>query len=75
MLVKVEKTSGHQILLIAAAVSLEGLPSNIRRCFSHEINMGPLTEEQRAEMLSQSLQSVSELLYDVSNKWICLLFL
>ncbi|XP_054820199.1 peroxisomal ATPase PEX6 isoform X2 [Prosopis cineraria] len=57
-----EKTSGHQILLIAAAVSSEGLPSTIRRCFSHEIKMGPLTEEQRAEMLSQSLQSVSEFL-------------
>ncbi|XP_028762312.1 peroxisome biogenesis protein 6 isoform X2 [Neltuma alba] len=53
-----ENRSGHQILLIAAAASSEGLPSTIRRCFSHEIKMGPLTEEQRAEMLSQSLQSV-----------------
>ncbi|KAK4281067.1 hypothetical protein QN277_012606 [Acacia crassicarpa] len=53
-----DNTSGHPILLIATAVSSEGLPSTIRRCFSHEIKMGPLTEEQRAEMLSQSLQSV-----------------
>ncbi|CAJ2671707.1 peroxisome biogenesis protein 6 isoform X2 [Trifolium pratense] len=53
-----EKTSGHQVLLIAAADSLEGLPSTIRRCFSHEISMGPLTEEQRAEMLLHSLQNV-----------------
>ncbi|KAI4349624.1 hypothetical protein L6164_010189 [Bauhinia variegata] len=53
-----EKANGHQVLLIAAADSSEGLPSTIRRCFSHEVNMGPLTEEQRAEMLSQSLQSV-----------------
>lgn len=79
MLVEVEKnaekTSGHQILLIAAADSSEGLPSTIRRCFSHEVKMGPLTEEQRAEMLSQSLQSVSELLSNVSNKWSCLLCL
>ena len=73
MLVKVEKnvekTSAHQVLLIAAADSSEGLPSTIRRCFSHEISMGPLTEEQRAEMLSQSLQSVSGLLSNVSVEW------
>ncbi|KAE9593836.1 putative ATPase, AAA-type, core, P-loop containing nucleoside triphosphate hydrolase [Lupinus albus] len=62
-----EKTSGHQILLIAAADSSEGLPSTIRRCFSHEISMGTLTEEQRAEMLFQSLQSVSELLSDTDG--------
>lgn len=69
MLVKVEtsaeKESGHQVLLIAAADSSEGLPSTIRRCFSHEISMGPLTEEQRAEMLLQSLQSFSELFSNV----------
>ncbi|RDX86979.1 Peroxisome biogenesis protein 6, partial [Mucuna pruriens] len=72
MLVKVEKnaekTSGHQVLLIAAADSSEGLPSTIRRCFSHEISMGPLTEEQRAEMLFQSLQSVSELLSNTDSE-------
>ncbi|CAL0302445.1 unnamed protein product [Lupinus luteus] len=62
-----EKTSGHQILLIAAADSSEGLPSTIRRCFSHEISMGTLTEEQRAEMLFQSLQSVSQLLSDTDG--------
>ncbi|KAG8485592.1 hypothetical protein CXB51_018975 [Gossypium anomalum] len=54
----------HQVLLVAAADSSEGLPPAIRRCFSHEVSMGPLTEEQRAEMLSQSLQGVSELLSD-----------
>ncbi|KAK8499516.1 hypothetical protein V6N12_011601 [Hibiscus sabdariffa] len=56
---------GHQVLLVAAADSSEGLPPAIRRCFSHEVKMGPLTEEQRAEMLSQSLQGVSELLSDI----------
>ncbi|CAL5193309.1 unnamed protein product [Lathyrus oleraceus] len=54
----VEKTSGHQVLLIAAADSSEGLPSTIRRCFSHETKMGPLTEEQRAEMLLHSLENI-----------------
>ncbi|XWS31679.1 hypothetical protein CRYUN_Cryun23aG0096700 [Craigia yunnanensis] len=54
----------HRVLLVAAADSSEGLPPAIRRCFSHEVSMGPLTEEQRAEMLSQLLQGVSELLSD-----------
>lgn len=58
----VGKISRHKVFLVAAADSSEGLPPTIRRCFSHEINMGPLTEEQRVEMLSQSLQSMSELL-------------
>lgn len=73
MLVKVDKsdenTSGHPVLLIAAAVSSEGLPSTIRRCFSHEIKVGPLTEEHRAEMLSKSLQNI---LSNVSKKWSCI---
>ncbi|KAI5383722.1 hypothetical protein KIW84_070905 [Lathyrus oleraceus] len=54
----VEKTSGHQVLLIAAADSSEGLPSTIRRYFSHETKMRPLTEEQRAEMLLHSLENI-----------------
>lgn len=56
-----------KVLLVAAADSSEGLPPTIRRCFSHEISMGPLTEEQRVEMLSQSLQSLSKLLPNVSE--------
>ncbi|KAI3982822.1 hypothetical protein MKX01_010305 [Papaver californicum] len=54
------KISGHRVLLVAIADSSEGLPASIRRCFSHELNMGPLSEEQRLEMLTQSLQSVSK---------------
>ncbi|CAI8613817.1 unnamed protein product [Vicia faba] len=53
-----EKTSGHQVLLIAAADNSEGLPSTIGRSFSHETKIGPLTEEQRAEMLLHSLQNI-----------------
>ncbi|OAY49564.1 peroxisome biogenesis protein 6 isoform X1 [Manihot esculenta] len=56
------KISRHQLLLVATAESSEGLPPTVRRCFSHEISMGPPTEEQRVEMLSQLLQSGSELL-------------
>ncbi|KAH0660381.1 hypothetical protein KY289_029129 [Solanum tuberosum] len=56
----------HPVLLVAAADSPEGLPPTIRRCFSHEISMDPLNEEQRKEMLSQSLQHVSELLPNTS---------
>ncbi|KAK9018319.1 hypothetical protein V6N11_001295 [Hibiscus sabdariffa] len=56
----------HQLLLIAAADSSERLPPTVRHCFSHEVKMGPLAEEQRTEMLSQSLQGVSELLSGVN---------
>ncbi|CAN6693798.1 unnamed protein product [Malus baccata var. baccata] len=55
------KIGRHRVLLIAAADSSEGLPPTIRRCFSHEISMGPLTEEQRVKMVTQSLQTASEL--------------
>ncbi|XP_052197205.1 peroxisome biogenesis protein 6-like [Diospyros lotus] len=57
-----ESISRHPLLLVAASDSSEGLPPTIRRCFTHEISMGPLTEEQRAEMLSQTLHHVSGLL-------------
>uniref|UniRef100_A0A5B7CCG5 Peroxisomal ATPase PEX6 n=1 Tax=Davidia involucrata TaxID=16924 RepID=A0A5B7CCG5_DAVIN len=63
-----ERISRHPVLLVAASDSSEGLPPTIRRCFSHEISMGPLTEEQRVEMLSQSLQHVSELLPNTSSE-------
>lgn len=55
------KSSRHPVLLIAAADSSEGLQPPIRRCFSHEIAMGPLTESQRANMLSSSLKGLSKL--------------
>lgn len=61
------ETNSHPVLLIAAADNSEGLPPTIRRCFSHETKMGPLTEEQRVEMLSQSLHRIPELLPDVSK--------
>ncbi|XP_024017711.1 peroxisome biogenesis protein 6, partial [Morus notabilis] len=55
----------HQVLFIAAADASEGLPPTIRRCFSHEISMGSLTEDQRVKLLSQSLQNVSQLLPNI----------
>ncbi|KAI3514652.1 hypothetical protein L1887_13247 [Cichorium endivia] len=54
----------HPVLLVAAADNSEGLPPTIRRCFSHEIKMGPLTEDQRVKMLSESLHLIPELLPD-----------
>lgn len=56
----------HPLLFIAAADSSEGLPPNIRRCFTHEISMGPLTEEQRIQMFTQSLQPVAQVLPNTS---------
>lgn len=58
------------MLFVAAADRSEGLPSNIRRIFTHEISMGPLTEEQRTQMLSQSLQPVAQLFPNVSHFYV-----
>ncbi|KGN44900.1 peroxisome biogenesis protein 6 [Cucumis sativus] len=58
------KAFRHPLLLVAAAESCEGLPTSIRRCFSHELKMGPLAEEQRVEILSQCLRGTPELLPD-----------
>ncbi|XP_075509403.1 peroxisomal ATPase PEX6 isoform X1 [Primulina tabacum] len=63
-----EMINCHPVILIAAADSSEGLPPTIRRCFSHEIKMGPLSEKQRLQLLSQSLQSVSQSNSDTSVK-------
>ena len=63
-----ENVGRHQVLLVAAANRSEGLPPAIRHCFSHEVSMGRLTEEQRAEMLSQSRQGVSKLFFDVGKE-------
>lgn len=56
-----ERIRRPQVLLVAATESTEGLPPAIRRCFSHELNLEPLTEEERAQMLSKSLRSIPEI--------------
>ncbi|KAL0800659.1 hypothetical protein Bca101_055834 [Brassica carinata] len=68
--VDVGEFRGRQVLLIASAESTEGLSPTIRRCFSHEIRMGSLNDEQRSEMLSQSLQGVSQLLNTSSDEFV-----
>ncbi|CAH2039065.1 unnamed protein product [Thlaspi arvense] len=67
---EVRKFRGHQVLLIASAESTEGLSPTIRRCFSHEIRMGSLNDEQRSEMLSQSLEAVSQFLNTSSDEFV-----
>ncbi|XP_010249705.1 PREDICTED: peroxisome biogenesis protein 6 isoform X2 [Nelumbo nucifera] len=57
-----EREFAHQVLLVATGDGSDGLPPSIRRCFSHEISMGPLNEEQKFEMLSQLIQSLSKVL-------------
>ncbi|XP_021837642.2 peroxisomal ATPase PEX6 isoform X3 [Spinacia oleracea] len=59
-----ERIRRPQVLLIAATESTEGLPPAIRRCFSHELNLEPLTEEDRAQILTKSLQSIPEISAD-----------
>lgn len=60
-LIEAERLSKHPVLLIAVADSSEGLQPPIRRCFSHEISLGPLTEEHRANLLFQSLGGISKI--------------
>lgn len=62
-----ERVSSHQVLLVAAADTSEGLQTPIRRCFSHEISMSSLSEAQRINMLSQSLQGASKIHDQVLN--------
>lgn len=68
--VEAERVSRHRVILIAAADSSEGLQPPIRRCFSHEISMTSLSEEQRSSMISETLRGFSK----VSNEvlfWEC----
>ncbi|KAI0495636.1 hypothetical protein KFK09_021939 [Dendrobium nobile] len=58
-LVEPEKVSRKGVLLVAAADSIESLQPAIRRCFSHEISMGSLSEVQRFEMLFQALKGIN----------------
>nr|KAJ0219506.1 hypothetical protein LSAT_V11C300128800 [Lactuca sativa] len=58
----------HPVLLVVAADNSEGLPPTIRRCFSHEMKIGGLTEDQRVEMLSQSLHLIPELVPDTCTE-------
>ncbi|CAA6668577.1 unnamed protein product [Spirodela intermedia] len=56
---KDDPANGQRVLLVAAANNSDGLQPSIRRCFSHELNMNPLSEAQRGEMLLQSVEGVS----------------
>ncbi|GER24752.1 peroxisomal biogenesis factor [Striga asiatica] len=61
-----EMVNQHPVLLVATADNSEGLPATIRRCFTHEIKMEALNEEQRSQLLTQSFQHISELLPNIS---------
>ncbi|MQL74644.1 hypothetical protein Taro_006998 [Colocasia esculenta] len=52
-------TNRHRILLVAASDTSEGLQPSIRRCFSHELSLSPLTESQRVDMLSQLVEGIT----------------
>ncbi|KAH9620462.1 hypothetical protein KSS87_012247 [Heliosperma pusillum] len=49
-----------RVFLVAATENTEGLPLAIRRCFTHELSLSPLSEEERAEVINESLQSISQ---------------
>ncbi|KAJ4749247.1 hypothetical protein LUZ62_083652 [Rhynchospora pubera] len=54
-LVGPELLKRHPIIIVASAVTKEGLQTEFWRCFTYEINMAPLTEEQRRPILIQKL--------------------
>ncbi|KAK9733644.1 hypothetical protein RND81_04G081200 [Saponaria officinalis] len=49
-----------RVFLVAAIENTEGLPLAIRRCFTHELSLSPLSDEERAEVINESLQSISQ---------------
>ncbi|KAG0469977.1 hypothetical protein HPP92_016677 [Vanilla planifolia] len=67
-LVKPERVSRCRVLLVAAAESVETLQPTIRRCFSHEISIGSLSETKRQELLTQSLKGVASSDYENINQ-------
>ncbi|KAJ3704524.1 hypothetical protein LUZ61_008229 [Rhynchospora tenuis] len=54
-LVQPELSSRHQVIVVASADTTEGLQPAIWRCFTHDISMASLTEEQRSTLISQKL--------------------
>ncbi|KAG8043497.1 hypothetical protein GUJ93_ZPchr0458g22412 [Zizania palustris] len=58
-LVEPECVSSLQVILVATANRAEGMQQSIRRCFRHEINMKAINEEQRRNLISETLSGVS----------------
>uniref|UniRef100_A0A0E0KV92 Peroxisomal ATPase PEX6 n=1 Tax=Oryza punctata TaxID=4537 RepID=A0A0E0KV92_ORYPU len=58
-LVEPECVSLLQVILVATADRAEGMQQSIRRCFRHEINMKSINEEQRRNLISETLHCVS----------------
>ncbi|XP_073526287.1 uncharacterized protein [Phyllobates terribilis] len=54
-----EKNSNRgYVYLIATTDKGKDLPVEMRRCFTHEMNIGPLTEEHRKRMISMVLHKI-----------------
>ncbi|VAH36552.1 unnamed protein product [Triticum turgidum subsp. durum] len=58
-LVEPECVSSVQVILVATADSAEGMQQSIRRCFRHEVNMKTINEDQRKNLISETLHGVS----------------
>lgn len=54
-----ESVSSVQVILVATADSAEGMQQSIRRCFRHEVNMKAINEDQRKNLISETLHGVS----------------
>ncbi|XP_047067960.1 peroxisome biogenesis protein 6-like [Lolium rigidum] len=58
-LVEPECVSSFQVILVATADSAEGMQQSVRRCFRHEVNMKTINEDQRKNLISETLHGVS----------------
>ncbi|KAM3389744.1 hypothetical protein ACQJBY_011726 [Aegilops geniculata] len=58
-LVEPECVSSVQVILVATADSAEGMQQSVRRCFRHEVNMKTINEDQRKNLISETLHGVS----------------
>jgi peroxin-6 len=58
-LVEPECVSSLQVILVATADNAEGMQQSVRRCFRHEVNMKTINEDQRKNLISETLHGVS----------------
>ncbi|KAJ4749245.1 hypothetical protein LUZ62_083650 [Rhynchospora pubera] len=66
-LVQPELSSRHQVIVVASADTTEGLQPAIWRCFTHDISMASLTEEQRSTLISQKLTGFTKMTNECDN--------
>lgn len=55
-----EEVINHRVFLVALANDVDTIQLPLRGCFSHEMEMQSFNEAQRIQLLSESLQGISD---------------